>query len=708
MDSESPEQAPSQSHSSVQSNVRIKTDIGWDYATLVIDGNGKKSCICNFCNKVISGGGINRVKKHLAGYKGEVVSCPKVPSDVRFTIQGNLKETAQKDKDESTFTISDEDEDMEETLTRNVKARSVKAGKRKATSSMHPFFYKTVNDGAQPTIKSAMQSKAKLHDVDLVIGMFFYDACVPMNACNSPYYQHMVDKIAGIGHGYKAPNYHALRVKLLGDAKKLVSLLIDSFREQWVETGCTIMSDGWRDIRQLHLINLLVYCPKGISFLKPVDAYDIANNATNLCNLFAEIVEMVGRNNVVRLVTDNAANYKLAGTKLCENYPSITWSPCATHCLNLVLKDVSELDNVKSLATLASRVTVFIYNQKWPLNWLRKRPGWTEIIRPGATRFGTAFIALQSLYNHKEDLQAMVISSEYKKILKVGNAVECRDIVMNENFWKNSLITVKVMTHLLKLLRLLDSDEKPAIGYVYEGMRRARKGVKELFKNKKELYKPYTNIIDRRWDRMLRKRVLEMAEKYFQGQALVDLTSTLGHFRDATGTFGRPSAVASRFVSCPDEWWKLFGGDLPVLKKFAIRILCQTASSSGCERNWSVFERIHTKRRNRLEHQRLNDLVFVHYNLSLQNRFKIDKKAFDPIDYENIDKTDFWVIQEEPEGDLDYNELENMLQEQEHEPASLSQETGSVPVDENEVETEFQLLSDRVIDAYNTPMSEIP
>ncbi|KAL4560709.1 hypothetical protein LXL04_032862 [Taraxacum kok-saghyz] len=89
-------------------------------------------------------------------------------------------------------------------------------------------------------------------------------------------------------------------------------------------------------------------------------------------------------------------------------------------------------------------------------------------------------------------------------------------------------------------------------------------------------------------------------------------------------------------------------------------------------------------------------------------RFKIDKKAFDPINYENIDKTDFWVIQEEPEGDIDYNELENMLQEQEHEPASQSQETGSVNVDENEVDTEFQLLSDRVIDAYNTPMSEIP
>ena len=69
-----------------------------------------------------------------------------------------------------------------------------------------------------------------------------------------------------------------------------------------------------------------------------------------------------------------------------------------------------------------------------------------------------------------------------------------------------------------------------------------------------------------------------------------------------------------------DEWWRLFGHDCSHLKKLAIKLLSQTSSSSGCERNWSLFERIHTKRRNRLEHEKLNDLVYVHYNLRLKNR----------------------------------------------------------------------------------------
>ncbi|KAL8518187.1 hypothetical protein ACS0TY_009525 [Phlomoides rotata] len=93
-------------------------------------------------------------------------------------------------------------------------------------------------------------------------------------------------------------------------------------------------------------------------------------------------------------------------------------------------------------------------------------------------------------------------------------------------------------------------------------------------------------------------------------------------FRESKKSFGIPLAKKEAKTITPDEWWRLFGVDAPHLQNLAIRILSQTSSSSGCEHNWSVFERIHTKKRNRLEHERLNDLVFVHYNL----RLKIGKK----------------------------------------------------------------------------------
>ncbi|CAN1752549.1 hypothetical protein LINPERHAP1_LOCUS4793 [Linum perenne] len=135
--------------------------------------------------------------------------------------------------------------------------------------------------------------------------------------------------------------------------------------------------------------------------------------------------------------------------------------------------------------------------------------------------------------------------------------------------------------------------------------------------------------------------------------------------------------------------------DTPILQKIAIRLLSQTASSSGCERNWSVFERIHTKRRNRLEHKRLSDLVFVHYNMRLQHRYPTviciyiylfvrtlflnynvklyfllfvmnreyygRKQTCDPVDCESIDGLDMWMYDTTP--DLDIDSLEAAFQE---------------------------------------------
>ncbi|CAM8953414.1 unnamed protein product [Rhodiola kirilowii] len=50
----------------------------------------------------------------------------------------------------------------------------------------------------------------------------------------------------------------------------------------------------------------------------------------------------------------------------------------------------------------------------------------------------------------------------------------------------------------------------------------------------------------------------------------------------------------------------MYGDYTPNLKKFTIQILSLTCSSSGCECNWSAFEMVHTKKRNRLHQKRMN------------------------------------------------------------------------------------------------------
>lgn len=65
-----------------------------------------------------------------------------------------------------------------------------------------------------------------------------------------------------------------------------------------------------------------------------------------------------------------------------------------------------------------------------------------------------------------------------------------------------------------------------------------------------------------------------------------------------------------------------------------------------------------------MEHQQLNDILYLHYNYRLKDSVKSKKFNFDPIDYASIDKTEFWVVEEEEPPLLDYVELMNTLYEE--------------------------------------------
>ena len=163
-------------------------------------------------------------------------------------------------------------------------------GKRKSTNPVDSYFVPRTTPGAQPSLKSVFQSKERVRQADMAIARFLYDNCIPFNVVNSVYYQKMIDAIAAAGPGYKGPSYHAVRVPLLRDQKKEVQLLVESQRRHWAEVGCTLMANGWTNTRHRSLINFLIYCLRGIVFVKSVDASDIVKSTRNLFKLFDEVV----------------------------------------------------------------------------------------------------------------------------------------------------------------------------------------------------------------------------------------------------------------------------------------------------------------------------------------------------------------------------------------------------------------------------------
>ncbi|XP_049931177.1 uncharacterized protein LOC126409228 [Nymphaea colorata] len=310
---------------------------------------------------------------------------------------------------------------------------------RSSVGSIKSFFLSYTSPGSQPQIRAAMTSKDMLYQAQKMVGKWFYDACIPFNATNSFQFQAMADAIVSIGPGFKMSSYYQLRGKILQDTAKEVSEHCDELKLSWKETGCSIMSDGWTDTRSRTLVNFLIYCPKGTMFLKSLDLSDVPKTAEILFNVFDNVVQEVGLANVVQFITDNATNYRAAGDLFFQKYGTFFWSPCVTHCVNLMLQDLNEMQDMKSAIDQCQEVTKFIYNNAYVLNLMKKFTKGVELIRPAQTRFATNVLTVQSVVKQRTPLRQMFASEEWTAYPHAHkrNASLVVNIIFNNEFWES-------------------------------------------------------------------------------------------------------------------------------------------------------------------------------------------------------------------------------------------------------------------------------
>ncbi|XP_047340886.1 uncharacterized protein LOC124944626 [Impatiens glandulifera] len=342
--------------------------------------------------------------------------------------------------------------------------------------------------------------------------------------------------------------------------------------------------------------------------------------ADKIFQMLDAIVEEVGEENVVQIVSDNAANYKLAGELLMEKRKRLYWTPCAAHCIDLMLEDFEKKIHVHTLTIQSAK-------------------------------------SITSSRNWK--------SSSFSSTVD-GKKIEA--MVIGSRLWSNIITCLKAARPLIKVLRMVDSDVKPAMGFIYDQMDEVKEKIRVNFNNIKRNYELIWKIIDERWaiqlhkplhaagyylnpqyhyscdfksNFQIKKGLYSCIERMITDENMINkIDSQLESFKNARGLFGSKFAKMAISTKSPAEWWDSYGDECPELQMFAIRILSLTCSSSGCERNWSAFEMVHTKRRNCLHQQKLNDLVFVMYNMKLNDTQVLRKYV------EDVSSDDEWITEE--------------------------------------------------------------
>ncbi|MCO5547614.1 hypothetical protein L7F22_001065 [Adiantum nelumboides] len=189
----------------------------------------------------------------------------------------------------------------------------------------------------------------------------------------------------------------------------------------------------------------------------------------------------VGKEHVVQVITDNASNCASMGRKLEAEFPSIVWTPCASHCIDLLLEDIGELPWVKDTLSQALSIVTFISVKVKVLAIFRTYSD-LELKKPSATRIAAMWLLLERIYDVQNKLQKTVVSDEFKEWLEGETTTSQQEakaierLCLKEEFWQEVKGLVIAILPLYKVLRMTDM-EGSTIGLLHHFMEEASKEI---------------------------------------------------------------------------------------------------------------------------------------------------------------------------------------------------------------------------------------
>ncbi|WRX25456.1 protein of unknown function DUF659 - like 3 [Theobroma cacao] len=183
---------------------------------------------------------------------------------------------------------------------------------------------------------------------------------LPFNLVKSSLFVLMMKMVGQYGRGLKHSSYHKARVTFL---KK---------------------KNRWTNTKQRSLTNFLINSPSGTIFLKFINTSSIIKDAYKFFEFLDSLMEEIGEDNVVQVVTYNALAYVSTEKK----YILVPF--------DLILHDIGNLPIFKEIIQKNKQ-----YSKKKKLK------------KVGLTRFATFFLTLKSFEDNKFLLQAMLTSQEW-------------------------------------------------------------------------------------------------------------------------------------------------------------------------------------------------------------------------------------------------------------------------------------------------------
>ncbi|XP_047311139.1 uncharacterized protein LOC124914599 [Impatiens glandulifera] len=631
------------------------------YGVLIDDK--KRQVQCNFCGKIVSC--FSRLKFHLAGIRGDVAPCQEVPPEVRELLRTELleKKNSRLTKEVENLKraniprkrqlhLQSNDIEIETIDIQDVGFGDHKRVKDDRSTNSVTLIQRSTYVHAGGECSSPVQPLEE-EVTQKIISKFFYESGTDTSPAFSYSFQKMLNSL-GCGQmgnpNLIIPCDSDLKGRFLQDEVKHMQQYVQKIRDSWASTGCSILLDGWIDEDGRNLVNIIVECPQGPVYLQSADisATTSSDNALELC--LDDVIADVGLENVVQILTYTvSARMEAVGKQLMEKYRSIFWTVSASHCIELVLEKMLQIDMINTTLVKAKTITKFIYSRAAIVELMRTHTWGRNLIKPSLNKSAISFLTLENIVLEEESLKNMFTSLEWtnSEWALSTEGREVADLVADQSFWEDAWVVSRGTIPMVRVLQLINENDKIKMGTIYETMDQVKETIKKELNGRESLYVLLWNVIDEIWNGHLHSPLhaagyflnpcLIYSTDFFsdaevvgglmrcimrmtKAQSFEDIVSRqIEEYQEAKGAFGEGSSSHNLLNVCPASWWTTYGGGCTDLQKLAVRILSQTCSGgSKYQLKRTLAEKMLTKGRN-FSQQQLIDMTFVHYNMHLQN-----------------------------------------------------------------------------------------
>lgn len=256
-----------------------------------------------------------------------------------------------------------------------------------------------------------------------------------------------------------------------------------------------------------------------------------------------------------------------------------------------------------------------------------------------------------------------------------ADGIKCNHIVSSIIFWRNVEKIYSILEPLFSLLRMVD-QEGIVIGKVYWKMHEIINVVKNSSRCGGKEKSQIVQAMENRWQQLHTPihgaafalhpefQLHEQSQnveivKNFRTVCMQLLPGDQGKrayqqrvlYTNREGAFGDVWNLDAIKVTPACMWWKEYGGETLELQYVAVHVLSVAASAGTCERNWSSYDFVMSKRRNRLKPSRASDLVYCHGNLKILKDMSKKRKYIDETC--NTIEDDVNMIQSEDEDEIE-------------------------------------------------------